>query len=203
MKNFKINLTHFLFLPFVLATSLIFNSCTSYKHSSRISNIADQNIIVSNKIAVDLNIDLGKSCKGRSGYHKTVSDAKDEAYYDAIQTNSIHVLVDPIYSVQTIKTIFGSKSSAEVAGFAGYYKNSRSLKAIEDAAAAEKNEKDKQQVQNSIKNFKTLSNIGNITGLKEVEKYRVDENCKPCPIYKTENRTNSADEFFHFLSIIK
>jgi len=135
MKNFKINLAHFLFLPFVLATSLIFNSCSSYKHSSRISNIADQNIIVSNKIAVDLNIDLGKSCKGRSGYHKTVNDAKDEAYYDAIQTNSIHVLVDPIYSVQTIKTIFGSKSSAEVAGFAGYYKNSRSLKAIEDAAA--------------------------------------------------------------------
>ena len=43
----------------------------------------------------------------------------------------------------------------------------------------------------------------NITGLKEVEKYRVDENCKPCPIYKTENRTNSADEFFQFLSIIK
>jgi hypothetical protein len=42
-----------------------------------------------------------------------------------------------------------------------------------------------------------------IPGLKEVEKYRVDENCKPCPIYKTEVKTKSTDEFFKFLSIIK
>jgi hypothetical protein len=203
MKNLKINLTQTLFLPFVLLSALVLNSCSTYKHSSRISNIAEQNIVVKNKIAVDLSIDLGKTCKGRSGSHKTVKDAKDEAYYDAIQSNSIHVLVDPIYSVTTTKTIFGERSTADVAGFAGYYNNSRSLKAITDALALEKIEKDKQEIQTSIKNYKTLVSIGNMSSIKEVENYRLDENCKPCPIYKTEDKSKSTDEFFKFLSIIK
>ena len=203
MKNLKINITEVLFLPLVLVSALILNSCSTYKHSSRISNITEENIVVTNKIAVDLKIDLGKTCKGRSGFHKTVKDAKDEAYYDAILSNSIHVLVDPIYSVTTTKTIFGEKSNAEVAGFAGYYNNSRALKTILDAAEAEKIEKDKQKMQTSIKNYKALVNIGTMTSTKEVENYRLDENCKPCPIYKTEDKTKSTDEFFKFLSIIK
>lgn len=203
MKNLKINLRQVLFLPLVLASALVINSCSTYKHSSRISNIAEENIVVTNKIAVDLKVDLGKICKGRSGFHKTVKDAKDEAYYDAIQTNLIHVLIDPIYSVKTTKTIFGEKSNAEVAGFAGYYNNSRALKTILDAAAAEKIEKDKAEMQTSIKNYKTLANIGTITGSKEVENYRLDENCKPCPIFKTEDKTKSTEEFFKFLSVIK
>lgn len=113
------------------------------------------------------------------------------------------VLVDPIYSIMSTKSIFGKKSQAQVVGFAAYYKNPRSLKLIMDEAEAENNEKAKQKSQNAVKNFKTLASIGNLTGIKEVEKYRVDDNCKPCTIYKTENKTNSADEFFHFLSIIK
>jgi len=58
-------------------------------------------------------------------------------------------------------------------------------------------------MQTSIKNYKALVNIGTITSTKEVENYRLDENCKPCPIYKTEDKTKSTDEFFKFLSIIK
>ena len=201
MKIFK--LTNILLLPLAFASALMLNSCSTYNHSYRISNIAEENIAITNKIAVDLNVDLAKICKGRSGYHKTAQDAKDEAYYDAIQSNDIHVLADPIYSVETTKTIFGKRSQAQVVGFAAYYKNPRSLKLITDAAAAEKIEKDNQKSQNAIRNFKTLASIGNLTGLKEIENYRLDDNCKPCTIFKTENKTNSADEFFHFLSIIK
>ena len=201
MKNFKI--TNVLFLTLAFASALMLNSCSTYNHSWRVSNIADENIAITNKIAVDLNIDLAKICKGRSGYHQKVQDAKDEAYYDAILSNEIHVLVDPIYSVETTKSIFGKRSQAQVVGFAAYYKNPRSLKLITDAAAAEKIEKDNQTSQNAIRNFKTLASIGNLTGLKEIENYRLDDNCKPCTIFKTENKTNSADEFFHFLSIIK
>ena len=201
MKNFKI--TNVLFLTLAFASALMLNSCSTYNHSWRVSNIADENIAITNKIAVDLNIDLAKICKGRSGYHQKVQDAKDEAYYDAILSNEIHVLVDPIYSVETTKSIFGKRSNAQVVGFAAYYKNPRSLKLITDAAAAEKIEKDNQKSQNAIRNFKTLASIGNLTGLKEIENYRLDDNCKPCTIFKTENKTNSADEFFHFLSIIK
>ena len=201
MKIFKI--TNVLFLTLAFASALMLNSCSTYNHSWRVSNIADENIAITNKIAVDLNIDLAKICKGRSGYHQKVQDAKDEAYYDAILSNEIHVLVDPIYSVETTKSIFGKRSQAQVVGFAAYYKNPRSLKLITDAAAAEKIEKDNQKSQNAIRNFKTLASIGNLTGLKEIENYRLDDNCKPCTIFKTENKTNSADEFFHFLSIIK
>jgi hypothetical protein len=201
MKKFK--LTNVLFLPLAFASALLLNSCSTYKHSSRISNITEENIVVTNKIAVDLKIDLGKTCKGRSGFHKTVKDAKDEAYYDAIQSNSIHVLVDPIYSVQTTRSIFGKRSNAQVVGFAAYYKNSRDLKAIEDALAAEKIEKEKQEIQTSIKNYKAFANIGSTSSIKEVEYYRLDENCKPCPIYKIEDRTKSTEEFFKFLSIKK
>ena len=201
MKIFK--LTNILLLPLAFASALMLNSCSTYNHSWRVSNIADENIAITNKIAVDLNIDLAKICKGRSGYHQKVQDAKDEAYYDAILSNEIHVLVDPIYSVETTKSIFGKRSQAQVVGFAAYYKNPRSLKLITDAAAAEKIEKDNQKSQNAIRNFKTLASIGNLTGLKEIENYRLDDNCKPCTIFKTENKTNSADEFFHFLSIIK
>ena len=201
MKNFK--LMNALFIPIAFATALMLNSCSTYKHSYRISNIAEENIAITNKIAVDIDIDLEKICKGKSGFHKTVKDAKDEAYYDAIQSNAIHVLVDPIYSIMSTKSIFGKKSQAQVVGFAAYYKNPRSLKLIMDEAEAEKNEKSKQKSQNAIKNFKTLASLGNLMGVKEVENYRIDDNCKPCTIYKTENKTNSADEFFHFLSIIK
>jgi len=201
MKIFK--LTNLLLLPLAFASALMLNSCSTYNHSYRISNIAEENIAITNKIAVDLNVDLAKICKGRSGYHKTAQDAKDEAYYDAIQSNDIHVLADPIYSVETTKSIFGKRSQAQVVGFAAYYKNPRSLKLITDAAATEKIEKDKQEMQTSIKNYKALVSIGTITSTKEVENYRLDENCKPCPIYKTEVKTKSTDEFFKFLSIIK
>ena len=201
MKNFK--LTNVFFLPLAVTTALMLNSCSTFNHSYRISDIAEDNIVVTNKIAVDLKVDLGKACKGRSGSHKSVKDAKDEAYYDAIQSNSIHVLVDPIYSVQTTRSLFGKRSNAQVVGFAAYYKNSRDLKAIEDALAAEKIEKEKQEIQTSIKNYKEFANIGSTSSIKEVEYYRLDENCKPCPIYKIEDRTKSTEEFFKFLSIKK
>jgi hypothetical protein len=195
-----IKLARVLLSTLPLAAALLLNSCSSYQHSYRVSNIAEENIVVTNKIAVDLKVDLGKTCKGSSGKHKSVKDAKDAAYYDAIQANSIHVLVDPIYNIQTTRTIFGQKSSVEVYGFAGYYRNSRSLKSIEDALRAEKIEKEKVAMQSTIKNFKALANIGAMTTVTEVEKYRIDENCKPCSIYKTENRTKSSDEFFKFVS---
>lgn len=159
--------------------------------------------MVTNKIAVDLKIDLAKTCRGRSGKHKTVKDAKDEAYYDAIQVNSIHVLVDPIYSVTTTRTLFGKKSSADVVGFAGYYRNSRSMKSIEDAAKAEQAEKDKVAFASAVKNYKALAAVGGLNSTTEVEKYRLDENCKPCTIYKNESKSKSTDEYFKFISRLK
>jgi hypothetical protein len=192
-------------LRVVLPVSLLalVTSCSTYQHSHRVSEIAEENIVVANKVAVDLKVDLNKPCRGKSGRHKTVKDAKDEAYYDAIISNEVHILVDPIYSITTTKTLFGQKSSAEVVGFAGYYRNSRSLKAIEDALKAEQIEKDKVAFQTAVKNYKALAAIGGIISSKDVEKYRLDENCKPCTIYKDESKSKSTDEFFKFVSRLK
>lgn len=186
-----------------LSVLVIVTSCSTYQHSFRVSEIEEENIVVSNKVAVDLKVDLNKPCQGKSGRHKTVKDAKDEAYYDAIISNEVHILVDPIYSITTTKTLFGQKSSAEVFGFAGYYRNARSFKAIEDALKAEQIEKDKASFQAAVKNYKSLAAVGGITSTTEVEKYRVDENCKPCTISKEESKSKSTDEFFKFVSRLK
>jgi hypothetical protein len=74
------------------------------------------------------------------------------------------------------------------------------LKSIEDALKAEKLEKEKAALQAAIKNYKALANIGGLGTTTEVEKYRIDENCKPCTIYKTENKTKSTEEYFKFVS---
>jgi hypothetical protein len=201
-KTIKVGRALFSALP--IAALLLLNSCSSYQHSHRVSNIEEENIVVTNKIAVDLKIDLAKTCRGRSGKHKNVKDAKDEAYYDAIQVNQIHILVDPIYSVQTTRTLFGKKSSADVVGFAGYYKNSRTLKSIEDALKAEQADKDKLAFQTAVKNYKALALIGGLTSSKEIEKYRLDDNCKPgCTLSKNETKSKTTDEYFKFISSLK
>lgn len=215
MPRYKLKRLHFMerkktisvgravFSALPVAALLLLNSCSSYQHSHRVSNIAEENIVVTNKIAVDLKVDLAKTCRGRSGKHKSVKDAKDEAYYDAIQVNQIHVLVDPIYSVQTTRTIFGKKSSADVVGFAGYYKNSRTLKSIEDALKAEQAEKDKLAFQAAIKNYKALTSIGSLTSSSEIEKYRLDDDCKQCALSKNETKSKTTDEYFKFVSSLK
>lgn len=104
---------------------LFVTSCSTYKHSSRVSSIPENALGQADKIVVDVEVDLGKQVKARSQKHTSVKDAKDEAYFRAIVDNNCHVVVDPIYSIKTTRTLFGSKSSAEIIGFPGYYKNAR------------------------------------------------------------------------------
>ena len=107
---------------------LIMASCSSYSHSYRKADVPDRDLKVADKYVVDINHDFSKVVKAESGRHSTVKDAIDEAYYKAIVDNNIHVLIDPIYRVETdakILFIFGGKSRAYVVGFAGFYTNPR------------------------------------------------------------------------------
>ena len=114
------------------ASALLMSSCVSYKHSYRMSDVGDTSLSVAGPYVADLDVDFTKTVTASSKKHATAGQAKNEAYYNAITQNSIHVVVDPIYSVRTARTLFGAKSSAEITGFTGMYKNAR--KKSDDAA---------------------------------------------------------------------
>ena len=116
------------------ASALLMSSCVSYKHSYRMSDVGDTSLSVAGPYVADLDVDFTKTVTASSKKHATAGQAKNEAYYNAITQNSIHVVVDPIYSVRTARTLFGAKSSAEITGFTGMYKNARK-KSDDDAGA--------------------------------------------------------------------
>jgi len=116
------------------ASALLMSSCVSYKHSYRMSDVGDTRVSVDGPYVADLDIDFTKVIKATSRKHVTAGMAKEEAYYNAILQNNVHVVVDPIYSVRTVRTLFGAKSTAEITGFSGMYKNAR--KKSDDAASA-------------------------------------------------------------------
>ena len=159
MKNiFKI-----LFVGIGLVTIGSTSSCSSYKHSHRISEIPEKSVVIADKIGVELKVDENKVIQASSNKrHKSPGDAKNEAYFNAIVNNNIHVLVDPIYKTQTSARIliFGGKSTSTVTGFAGYYENPRSFKEVKDELEAEKTKKDQEAFDLAIKQMKQLKDDG-------------------------------------------
>jgi len=116
------------------ASALLMSSCVSYKHSYRMSDVGDTSLSVAGPYVADLDVDFTKTVTATSKKHATAGQAKNEAYYNAITQNNIHVVVDPIYAVRTARTLFGAKSTAEITGFSGMYKNAR--KKSDDEASA-------------------------------------------------------------------
>jgi len=114
-----------------LSGILLLSSCSvSKEHSYRVAEdfnskdtkISRSNFSVEQTYVADLDIDLEKSIEGSSSMsHSAKEDAKNEAYYNAITRNNVHVLVDPIYSV----TQNGDKWTAIVSGFGARYTNVR------------------------------------------------------------------------------
>lgn len=124
----------FLYAPIV---AMIATSCVSYQNTYRVSTIPDTKLSVQT-YSVEVEHDFSKRVTGTSGSRRSVDEARNEAYYDAIVSNRVDVLVDPIYEIQTTAKvlIFGGKSTAKVTGFAGYYKNPRSQAEITAANEA-------------------------------------------------------------------
>lgn len=186
----------------LLTTIVVMSSCNSYKHSYRESNIPDRKVNVADKIGVELEMDESKVIRASTTRrHSSVQDAKDEAYYNAITQNNIHVLVDPIYKVTTSGKIliFGGKSTAEVMGFAGYYKNPRSFEAIEDERKAEDIEKEQARMDEALANMKELKEAG---AIKQNTSETVSKDVcgkSNCVITKTSTETSLVDEYENFI----
>lgn len=201
MKTLNISLK----LTMLLVTVVVMTSCNSYKHSYRESNIPNKKVNVADKVGVELEMDESKVIRATTTRrHASVQDAKDEAYYNAITQNNIHVLVDPIYKVTTSGKIliFGGKSTAEVIGFAGMYKNARSYQEILDEEKADEIEKEQARFDAALANMKKLKEDGT---LKQSNSESVDPSAcgKNCVVTKTSTETSIVDEYKAFVSGVK
>lgn len=193
-----------LLYPLAFLTFAI-SSCASFKHSARLSQIPNAGLKVTNKVAVDVEVNLEKIIKARSNKHKSINDAKEEAYYKAIVDNNIHIVVDPIYSVRTdgkFLYFFGGKSTAEIVGYAGMYSNPRSLKEITDSEAATKILSEQKKLKQDVENYNALSKY-DITSTKIEERLMTDGKTAPLSLVKEINRSTPYNNYFKFLSIIK
>lgn len=150
--------------------SLAITSCSSYSHSYRKSEVPDRDLSVAEKYVVDIKHDFTKIVKAQSGKHKSPSAAREEAYYNAIVDNNIHVVVDPVYKIKIGPKflIFGGKSTASIVGFAGYYQNPRGLSKLETDNFDQK-----------VKNLEKLSKISSL-GLEQNETYIIDTKGATC-----------------------
>lgn len=192
------------------ASALLLSSCVSYKHSYRKSDVGDTRVSVDGPYVADLDIDFTKVVKGTSLKHKTPQLAKDEAYYNAIVQNNVHVVVDPVYSVRTVKNIWGvlfpglaigRKSTAEITGFSGMYKNAR--KKSDDAASDLARETDLFNAR--FESIKKLSELKALTE-EEVNVYSVKNGgccgdgektslAGPTLLTTTKNKTGLIDSY--------
>lgn len=190
-----------------VAMFFLITSCSTYSHSYRVSNVPEQDVKIADKVGVELKIDLTKVIRATSNKQSSVKDAKDEAYFRAVVDNQIHVLVDPIYSVETSAhfLIFGGKSRASVIGFAGYYVNPKSMKQIEADNKAAKDAKEQAAYERTIKEMELLAK-NNVIGSRTTESS--DMGCYSCgsgdkainsiEITSTSNKTSIVDEYLAF-----
>jgi len=112
------NILKFILVVFILTTV----SCSTTRNTYRSAGIEKTNIIT-NDVVVDIKVDFKTIINVTSEKRKTIKQAKDEAYYKAITTNNIDVVVDPIFAV----TSYGRrKHKAKLTGFGGKYTNPRS-----------------------------------------------------------------------------
>jgi hypothetical protein len=203
-KTISVGRTLFTVLP-IFSFLVMTVSCTSMKSTSRISEIKDKDLSVTNRIAVDLNVDLNRVIRARSNKHSSVQAAKEEAYYKAIVDNQIHVLVDPIYSVESSGRIliFGGKSTAEVVGYAGTYSNPRAVSEIEAADAEAKIASDKLDLERAMKNYVSFSKLPDVTTSVVTEKALSDGKSSPVVMSKNVDKTTTMEEYMKLLKNLK
>jgi hypothetical protein len=202
----KINLISF------LAISLILSSCVSMKHSYRDLDVNPKGISVSTDYIADLDINFNKAIKGQTTRnHRSELQAKQEAYYNAIVENNIHVLVDPIYSVSSYKRLFKTVSTASVIGFGAIYENPRPAGSDQEATGGSG-----ATVNDRLAQLERFSKINGVQkGLTEAS-YAVDTRNGCCDnqisgnnsgfgqthlIHASENSKSLVDEFTRFLMI--
>lgn len=156
----------------VVSCLMILASCTTYKHTYRISDIPSKDQKIGQSYVYDVQPDITKKVTAESGKHRSSKNATDDAYYRAIVENNIHIIVDPIYEVRKGGRflIFGGKYSAKISGFAGFYVNPRTES--EYAMNKQKQESDILRVQLVVDSLKAKAELEKIKLAAEAESLR-------------------------------
>ncbi len=198
MKNYSI---------IFLVTATFLTSCVSMKHTYRTQDVQPSGIMVADNYVADLDINFKKSISGEtSRQHKTETQAKQEAYFNAISANNVHVLVDPIYSVSSTKRLFGSTSTAKVFGFGALYENPRIAGAGAEGSSSA-------TVSDRLGQLERFAKIEGVQGGLTEASYAIDtRGC--CDgntdgssfgsthlLHASENATSLVDEFEKFLEL--
>ena len=198
------------FNPLIFLVSAAFlTSCVSMKHTYRTQDVQPSGIMVADNYVADLDINFKKSISGEtSRQHKSESQAKQEAYFNAISSNNVHVLVDPIYSVSSTKRLFGSTSTAKVFGFGALYENPR----IAGAGAVA--EGSGGSVADRLAQLERFAKIEGVQGGLTEASYAVDTRPGCCDgntdgssfgsthlLHASENATSLVNEFEKFLAL--
>ena len=193
-------------LIFLLA-SIFLTSCVSMKHTYRSQDVQPSGIMVADNYVADLDINFKKTISGEtSRQHKSESQAKQEAYFNAISSNNVHVLVDPIYSVSSTKRLFGSTSTAKVYGFGALYENPRIAGAGAEGTSSA-------TVSDRLAQLERFAKIEGVQGGLTKASYAIDtRGC--CDgntdgssfgsthlLHASENATSLVDEFEKFLCL--
>jgi hypothetical protein len=187
-----------------LALGLGVVSCKTYtyEHSHRIVESNKKN-----KFEAELNVDVSvvpdftKRIKSQtSKTHRSVEDAKDEAYFNAIVENQIDVLVAPIYSIE--KSSDG-KCSATVHGYAGVYKMTPKNDKGNGETSSIGNEFDKK-----LKDLEKLAKIDGVLSSEEEKVYKINQTCGDCKnndplslLTVTTNKSSLVDTYEKVLKI--
>ena len=116
----------FSILAVVSCVALLMCSCHTYTYTSRSRKVNQRNISEAH-LTAQLNVDFTKTVEGTSTTHHSIRAAKKNAEYNAITSNKIDVLVDPIFKVT--RSSF-NKYMATVIGYAGYFKGTKTDKEI-------------------------------------------------------------------------
>ena len=171
---------HLKTLSGVFLVSALLTSCISYDHSYRIAEAEKEHAFnIIGKPVADLKVDINKKVQGTSEKHGSIKKAKDEAYYNAIVNNNIHVVIDPIYKVRTVRSFFGQRSSAEIVGYAGYYENVRVEKGDAGSKSENNGSKEQELFDMRFKNLQKLSSI-NLMSSEEKNSYLIDSRGECC-----------------------
>ena len=81
----------------ILLSIITFTSCSTYKHSYRLTNVPDNSVKVTATV-VDVKTNFDKKVTGESDKKTpSVADAKANAYYNAIRQNDIEAIAYQYY----------------------------------------------------------------------------------------------------------
>lgn len=110
----------------LIAVVLVLSSCSTYQYTARQTNVNRQDINMAPTV-VDVKPDYSKRIEVTSGWCDTKEEAMNECKYEAITSQKIDVVVDPIYKLECKRGKLRRNFKATLTGFAGYYTNSRSM----------------------------------------------------------------------------